>query len=218
MQMNYTKVVCDHLHNASVGDPIYTRDIARKIAEKYDMGEKDAAAAVAVTVKRIKDRDMIPELRCYQKGIYYRTVVTPFGESGINKERLIADKYLLPDIGYETGSVIFHQLGLTSQMSRDRILVTNAAKDGTRTDRKLNVVIRPPKTTVTAENKEYLQILDVLDTLDKAPIDAEHPYEIIAGYIERKELQYKRLLAYADCYYSRNTVLQLAHTAKVAGE
>ena len=35
----------------------------------------------------------MPELRCYQKGVYYRTAATPFGEIGINKEQLIADKY-----------------------------------------------------------------------------------------------------------------------------
>ena len=59
------------------------------------------------------DGAVLPELRCYQKGIYYRTSVTPFGEVGINKEKLIADKYLLPNIGYETGFTVMHQLGLT---------------------------------------------------------------------------------------------------------
>ena len=51
--------------------------------------------------------------------------MTPFGEVGINKEQLIADKYLLPNIGYETGFTVMHQLGLTSQMPRQRILAPN---------------------------------------------------------------------------------------------
>lgn len=139
-----------------------------------------------MAVKRILDGRVMPDLRCYQKGVYYRTSVTPFGETGINKERLIADKYLLPDIGYETGLTILHRLGLTSQMPRERVLATNTAKDCMRTDRKLGVVIRPPKTFVTAENKDYLQLLDALDLLEKAPVDEEHPYEVIAGYIQKK--------------------------------
>lgn len=163
------------------------------------------------------DGELLPELRCFQKGIYYRTAVTPFGETGINKEKLIADKYLLPDIGYETGLTTLHRMGLTSQMPRERVLATNAARDCMRTDKKLGVVIRPPKAPVTAENKEYLQILDALDLLEKAPVDEEHPYEIIADYIQKKGLTYKGLLAFADRYYNHNTVLCLAHTAGMGG-
>jgi hypothetical protein len=95
-------------------------------------------------------------------------------------------------------------------------LATNAARDCMRTDKKLGVVIRPPKAPVTAENKEYLQILDALDLLEKAPVDEEHPYEIIADYIQKKGLTYKGLLAFAR-YYNHNTVLCLAHTAGMGG-
>lgn len=82
---------------------------------------------------------------------------------------------------------------------------------------KMGVVIRPPKAPVTAENKDYLQMLDALDLLEKAPVDEEHPYEIIAEHIQRKGLQYKILLAIADRYYNHNTVLCLAHTASMGG-
>ena len=42
--------------------------------------------------------------------------------------------------------------------------------------------------------KRQLQILDALDLLEKAPVDEEHPYEIIADYIQKKGLTYKGLL------------------------
>lgn len=217
MKKTYTSFVCEYLASETVGLPIYTKQIAKNIAASYNLSEKEAAAATAVAVKRILDRELMPELRCFQKGIYYRTAITPFGEIGINKEKLIADKYLLPDIGYETGLTILHRLGLTSQIPRERVLATNAAKDCVKTDKKLSVVIRPPKTTVTAQNKEYLQLLDALDLLEKAPVDEDHPYELIADYIQKKELKYKVLLALADRYYNHNTVLRLAHTAGVGG-
>ncbi len=217
MKQTYVDFVCERLKKISAGIPIYTRQIAEEIAADYHLPEKEAAAAAAVAVKRIMDRKMMPDLRCYQKGIYYRTAVTPFGEVGVNKERLIADKYLLPDIGYETGLTVLHKLGLTSQIPRERVLATNAAKECMRADKKLDVMIRPPKVTVTAENKDYLQVLDVLDLMEKAPVDEEQPYRIIAEYIRKKELNYQTLLALADRYYNRNTVLRLAHTANTGG-
>ncbi len=213
MRKTYTAFVCEQLTAVPAGMPIYTKQIAKKMAEIYDLAEKEAAAAASVAVKRVLDGKLLPELRCFQKGIYYRSVVTPFGETGINKEKLIADKYLSPDIGYETGLTALHRMGLTSQMPRERVLATNMARNRLRTDKKLGVVIRPPKTPVTAENKDYLQILDVLDLLEKAPIDEEHPYEIIADYIQKKRLEYKELLALADRYYNQNTILCLGHTA-----
>lgn len=215
---SYTAFVCGQLEDIAEGVPIYTARIAENMVATYCMTEKDAGAAVAVAVKRIMDKGIIPELRFYQKGIYYRSAITPFGETGINKEMLIADKYLSPDIGYETGFTVLHNMGLTSQMPKERVIVTNVAKDCARVDRKLEVVIRPPKVSVTAENKLYLQILDVLDLMGKSPVDAEYPYAIIAKYIREKGLQYILLLAIADRYYNQNTVLHLAHVANIGGD
>ncbi len=56
-------------------------------------------------------------------------------------------------------------------------------------------------------------MLDALDLLDKAPIDAQDPYMILADHIRKNKLQYETLLYYADRYYNRKTIIQLAHTA-----
>jgi len=217
MRTTYVDFTCDILRNVKVGEPIYTSEVAEHLGTTYQLDRKEAAAATAVAMKRIMDGAIIPELRCYQKGIYFRTKKTPFGEVNINLEQLIADKYLLPHIGYETGFTFMYRMGLTSQMPRQRILATNIAKDCARTDKKLGVTIRPPKVTVTAENKAYLQLLDVLEILEKAPVDEEHPYEIIARHIHSHQLEYRTLLAYANNYYNKNTVMQLAYTASAGG-
>jgi len=217
MRTTYMDFTCDILRNAKVGAPIYTSQVAERMRASYQLDTKEAAAAAAVAIKRIMDGTIIPELRCYQKGIYYRTKTTPFGEVGINREQLIADKYLLPHNGYETGLAVMHRMGLTSQIPRQRILATNMAKDCARADKKLGVIIRPPKVTVTAENKAYLQLLDVLEVMDKAPVDEEHPYEIIAQHIRGQRLEYGTLLAYANNFYNKNTVMQLANTASAGG-
>lgn len=156
--MTYTKYVQNYLEQQGPGTPIYTDNIAGAMAADYGIDKKKAAAATAVAVKRIMDKGDLPDLRCYQKGIYYRTVVTPFGEMGISREKLIANKYLLHDNGYETGLRLLHHMGLTTQMPMEYLLATNAAKDCVRYDSKLGVSICPPKAPINAANKAYLQM------------------------------------------------------------
>lgn len=213
MRRTYIDFVRNSLEKIQAGEPIYTK----QLAESFHLDEKAAAAATAVAFKRIMDTHIAAGLRFYQKGIYYKTPETPLGEVGINKEQLIADKYILPHIGYETGHTALYRLGLTAQMPRERLIATNIAKNCALTDKRLGVTIRPPKVTVTAENKAYLQVLDVLDLLDKVPGDGEQPYAIISDHIQNKHLQYNELLAIADSYYNQNTVLQLARTASAGG-
>lgn len=215
--MTYINFTCELMQQVPPGMPIYIRQIAKKIASRFALEMKDAAAAASVAVKRIMDGNIIPELRFYQKGIYFRTVVTPFGERGIDREKLIADRYLLPDKGYETGLGLLHRMGLTTQMPKEQVIATNVARECARTDKKLNIIIRPPKVAVNAGNRAYLQTLDALELMDKAPVDAEQPYEIIANFIRENNLLYEKLLFFADRYYNRNTVIQLAHTAGEGG-
>lgn len=215
--MTYIEFISDLLSRINVGMPIYTKQISYEMSKEYNLSEKDAAAAVSVALKRIMDGNKIPELRLYQKGIYYKTKITPFGEIGINQEQLISDKYILPHIGYETGLTIINRLGLTTQIPKERMIATNLAKDCVRTDKKLGVTIKPPKTPINAQNKKYLQLLDTLELIDRTPIDEEEPYKIIANYIQNENLQYGKLLAYADSYYNKKTIFHLAHTASAGG-
>ena len=211
--MTYTELVQEYMEAKKQGDPIYTEEIAGMLADKSGLEKKQAAAAAAVAVKRIMDGGKLPDLRYYQKGIYYRTAITPFGELSINKEKLIAKKYLQPNKGYETGLRMLHHLGLTTQMPTEHLLATNVARDCVRYDEKLGVTICPPRAPISAANKAYLQTLDALDLLDRAPVDVETPYAILADHIWREGLQYETLLYYADKYYNRKTIIQLAHTA-----
>lgn len=216
--MTYIDYVRGKISDEEPGMPIYTSKMAEGLAKAFGLNRKAAAAATSVAVKRIMDGKLIEDLRFYQKGIYYRTVKTPFGELGVDKEQLIAEKYIRPDLGYDTGAMFLYHIGLTTQMPCERVIATNAATNGTRTDEKLGVTIRPPKVPVNAENKYYLQLLDALDGLDKAPVDAEKPYFVLAHHIRKYDLSYEKLLYYADRHYSKNTILRLAHTAQGGGK
>lgn len=215
--MAYTDFVRQQLQNAEIGQPIYSAVIAEKMADEYRMPKEKATAAVAVAFQRIMKNDAETNLRFYQKGIYYFTASTPFGDVGICVERLIEDKYLASYQGYESGLGFLHRIGLTTQMPNMRELVTNFATSGTRYDKKLDVRIHPPRVKVTAENRLYLQILDAMEMMEKAPIDTDHPYRLIAEYIHKRNLQYQHLLALAGRCYSPKTLQYLANTANEGG-
>lgn len=215
--MTYAEYVEKYIEQQPMAAPIFTAEISKKLERHFQLLPAKAAAATSVAVKRIMDRKTIPALRFYQKGIYYKTAMTPFGEMGIDKEELIAHKYLNPDQGYDTGAGLLYRLGLTTQIPKERLIATNAARECVRRDKKLNVSICPPKTRITADNKAYLQTLDVLEQIDHAPIDAEEPYQTLADHIQRHHLQYGMLLSLADQYYPQRTIMQLAHTAAKGG-
>lgn len=216
--MTYSEYIQAYIAKELASAPIFTAEISRGLAERFQLSPEKAAAAASVALKRIMEKKQIPALRFFQKGIYYKTAATPFGEMGIDREKLIAHKYLNPDRGYDTGTGLLYRLGLTTQLPNERLIATNAAGKCTRRDRKLNVSLCPPKIRVTAENKLYLQMLDALEQMEHAPIDAEDPFGLLAAHIERLRLQYGVLLSLADRYYPQRTVLNLAHTAGRGGD
>lgn len=209
----YTQFVQDRIACFNIGDPILVRNLGNEIANAYDMDDKKANAAAALAVKRIMEAGTVPTLRCFGKGIYYLTKQTVFGETGINKEKLIDIKYLSGDNGYETGVTVMHKIGLTSLMPAKRTFVSNHAQNRTKKDDMLGIIVKAPKTTITRDNRKYFQFLDLLNIYDEVPIDAEEPYVILGDFVQTNALDYGKLLNIADLYYNNDTILRLAHVA-----
>lgn len=211
--MTYKEFVLDRIRNTMVGEPIYLVDIAHSLARQYLIGDKEAKAATSVAVKRIIDEKLFDALRFYRNGIYYVTKETPFGDIPIDKELLIRRKYILSDAGYESGYSFLYEVGLTTQMPCNRVIVTNKAKGRARKDELLGVFVRPPKTKITPDNKMYLQFLDVLELVDNAPIDCENPYMLLSKYMRDRDIRYDKLLSLADKFYGKKTICQIARIA-----
>jgi len=213
----HIQFVCEEVNNIPVTAPIYARTLAVKLGKAFHLEPKKAAAATATAVKRILDGKLVPDFRFFQKGIYYRTVRYPLGDAGIDVQQLIIDKYLFPDIGYETGYVFLNHIGLTTQMpNKDELATNNATRR--KNDVELRVWVRPAKIKITAENKRYLQLLDALELMDDAPVDEKEPYLLLANLIQQRKLDYKVLLALAERYYPQKVVLKLARTAAAQQE
>ena len=215
MNKIYISFIQDLILEKEIRKPIYISYLINCVTKEYDLTLEKATAAVSVALKRIMDANAIPELRFYKKGIYYCSVSTPFGDVGIDKEQLIKDKYLYDDNGYEGGLNLLNKLGLTTQMSNKRVLVTNKADNHFDADKELDVVVHSPKTVINKENKRYLMVLDILEQINDAPIDIEDPYRLIRDYINQLGLDYSKLFVLANNYYDKDTVTQLENIVEV---
>lgn len=209
MNETYINFLKELILEKDIRKPIYVSELSKCVSKEYDLTLEKANIAVTIALKSIIDTNAIPKLRFYQKGIYYRSVSTPFGDVGIDKEQLIQDKYLYNDNGYEGGLNLLYKLGLTSQIPNKRMIVTNKINNHFDTDKELDVLVCPPKTVVNKENKQYLMVLDILEKIDDAPIDAEEPYGIIRNYINQLGLDYSKLFAIANNNYDKDTITQL---------
>lgn len=90
----YTDFVIQEIKKIPNGEPIYIDEIANTLVDFYGIEKKKASAATSVAMKRIIDGNKIKGLRIFKKGVYYVANETPFGETGIDKEKLIFNKYL----------------------------------------------------------------------------------------------------------------------------
>lgn len=211
----YKDYIKERINAYRIGIPIYLADLAIEMGTVYSIPSAKAHAATSVALKRIMDNNEIPNLRLFQKGIYYLTQKTAFGETRIDKDAIIRTKYMKDCNGYDFGAHALYKLGLTTQLPNQREIVTNNSYECRRKDKKLDVWVKPPKTVIDQNNIDYLMILDIIDVLDKYPVDTDEPYRCIAKYISDKDLEYSILLAMADKYYNIDTIKKLA---RVAGE
>ncbi len=213
MGNTYTDFVAEQVRQYEPGEPILSARLAKAAARHFNCDEKQAAAAVSNALKRLIDRGCLTDLRRYRRGIYYRAIETPFGESSIKKERLTYLRYIEGGNGYETGHMVLHRMGLMSLMPSAEAIATNRAIHGTRYDEELNVRLIAPKTEISERNWEFLQVLDVVSMIDEGLMDAEDPLGIIAEHIADRKLDYAKLLALANQHYGTRTVLALADVA-----
>ena len=182
--MTYTEFIRNYLQQQEPGVPIYIDEIANSMAADYKTDKKKAALATSVAMKRIMDSSMVSDVRCYQKGIYYRTAMTPFGEMGINREKLIAKKYLLPDKGYVTGWHLLYQMGLTTQITQELLIGTNKYRRPLMRNG-YKVRFLKQDNVITEENVELLRLLDAIRLIREIPaVTPDEACKTLMGLIQ----------------------------------
>ncbi len=163
--------------------------------ERTGAPEDKVRKTVNVNLARLEREGIVSRIT---RGVYCKRIKTPFGDYVPSKD-MIYGKWLVLDgdrvIGYETGLFLMNQIGLVSQMPRKKWITTNnytlpVSKD-------VEIEIQKPRAAVTNENYKYLQILDMIDSMGEAPVDAAAPEEIIREITKSAGLLPDRLILYA---------------------
>lgn len=127
---------------------------------------KDNSYALSKALGRLSEKGIIKR---YKKGIYYKPKKTVFGEIGPSEKAqinlIVSDKTVN---GYLSGSTIYNEWGVTTQISNEIVIVTEKPKKSTKIGK---ITIKYSK-GITPKNKKdirKLQLLDIIKDFKKIP-------------------------------------------------
>jgi hypothetical protein len=134
---------------------------------------------------------------------------TPFGKLTPNIDEMITG-LLTRDgdnvIGYITGPTLLNAIGLSSWMPKERHIATNHYRHLPPVGTKIRV--HKPVTSVNNENVGYLQALEIFTFIDRYPIDAEKPDELLRVFLRGNNINSEKLILYARRYCGQNILLR----------
>ena len=216
--MNICKLVLEYIEQYPEDEPIFIEDIKKYIIQKCenDNNQENILKNINVILNRLKNEGII---KAEYKGIYYKPVITMFGEMGLDHRKLIQLKYLKDRDGnvkgYITGANLFNQVGLTTQVPNTVDITTNECKNNNKyTNKYLNVIIRKPKLKINNDNYKYLQLIDLIENKDNIFIEVENYDEIIYNFIEENQLQFEKIIKYARETNSKKVIEKMVILAR----
>lgn len=198
--MNICKLVLEYIEQYPEDEPIFIEDIKMHIIQKCEDETKQEKVLknINVILNRLKNEGII---KAEYKGVYYKPIITMFGEMGLDKKKLMQLKYLEDREGnikgYIVGAKLFNKLGLTTLVPNVTDIVTNECKYHKQYDKKLRAYITKPKIEITNENYRYLQFIDILVNKDNINIEAQNENEILYSIIEECDLKFEKIIKYA---------------------
>ncbi len=203
--MNYMEIIDNFVKNIDYQTPIFTKNIYEYVKEFDDDVDQ---MLLNMYIKRYMDKNDF--FVRYAKGIYYKTINTPFGNAPINIKQLYKMLFLYDGedvIGYETGPSFMTKLGLTTQMAKKVYFTTENNRN---TIVKDFVELVKPVTDVNQYNYKYLQILDVINNKFNVYFEVDNPEDI-----KRNSLSFEKLLYYAKFYNNSNLFFRIANIARL---
>ncbi len=198
--MNICKLVLEYIQQYPEDEPIFVEDIKKYIIQKCENNPKqeNILKNINVILNRLKNEGII---RAEYKGVYYKPIISIFGEVPLNTNKLRKLKYLEDKDGnrkgYIVGAKLFNMLGLTTLVPNVTDIVTNECKYHKQYDERLRTYITKPKIEITNENYRYLQFIDILNNKDNIHIEVENADEILYRIIEECKLDFEKIIKYA---------------------
>ena len=198
--MNICKLVLEYIEQYPEDEPIFIEDIKKYIIQQCenDNKQENILKNINVILNRLKNEGII---KAEYKGVYYKPIISMFGEVPLNTDKLRKLKYIEDKDGnikgYIVGAKLFNKLGLTTLVPNVTDIVTNECKYHKQYDERLRTYITKPKIEITNENYRYLQFIDILDNKDNIYIEAQNADEILYRIIEECKLDFEKIIKYA---------------------
>lgn len=183
--------------NYKVNEPIFVSDIELPVTDTN----------LRQMFKVLCDKGLIMR---YDTGIYYMKGTTRLKENvGISASEVARYKYISRNNevnGYYSGYTFANQLGLSTQVPITMEIVSNQASAKCRevSVKNQKIVLRRPRTEITKENCNILQLLDLLKDVEQyVDEDMEQATKRIYQYIKRLGIKQDDVDEYIKFYPDR---------------
>lgn len=196
--MNYNNILVNYIDNCPFDEPIFIEEIKDYFKTIVKENFNNVFKNIYVYINRLVKENVLVQ---FIKGVYYKPTEGLFGKKILNPNKVIEKKYIYDENGrkgYYSGAYLFNKLGLTTQVPKDIVIVTNECPNANDYNNKaLGVIIRKPKLEVNEDNYKYLQLFDILMNKDNVNIEAKNSLDIIYKFIEDNNLDFEKIFAYA---------------------
>lgn len=215
--MNCYELVLNYIKNQPNATPIFIDEVNQFVLPFYKTGDKQKVYNnVKAILNRLNKENII---KTAYKGIYYIPKTNLFGEMLLGNNEIVKYKYLMDKKGnikgYITGTLLFNQAHLTTQVPNVIDIATNECKNYNKYfNKNLNVIIRQPKIKVNNENYRYLQLFDLIENKDNIGVEVENADELIYEFIKENDLDFEKIIKYAVDTKSRNVINKILVLAR----
>lgn len=197
--MNLNDILVKYIDEFPYDEPIFIEEIKDHLKKYIKNNFDNVFKNIYVYINRlVKDNKIVQ----FIKGIYYKPLKGTFGYKPLNINKVIDKKYIHDyngQKGYFSGAYLFNKIGLTTQIPKEMLIVTNECPNANDYNNKnLQVVIRKPKIEINDDNYKYLQLFDILVNKDNIKIETENEKEIIYKFIKDNQLEFEKIFEYAN--------------------
>lgn len=208
--MNYNNILIKYIDEYPYDEPIFIEEIKDYFKKIIQNNFETTFKSIYVYINRLVKENKLSQ---FVKGIYYKPTKGIFGSKPLNINKVIEKKYICDKNGkkgYFTGAYLFNKLGLTTQIPKEILIVTNECPNfNDYNNKNLGVTIRKPKTPVTEDNYKYLQLFDILMNKDNIKIEVDNEKEIIYKFIEDNQLNLEKIFEYANKINNLKPIIRL---------
>ena len=208
--MNYNEILIKYIDQCPYDEPIFIEEIKLYFKKIIQTNFENVFKNIYVYINRLVKKNLLSQ---FIKGVYYKPLNGIFGNKLLNINKVIEKKYIYDKNGkkgYFTGAYLFNKIGLTTQIPKEILIVTNECPNANEYNNKsLGVTIRKPIIIIDEDNYKYLQLFDILINKDNIKIEVDNEKEIIYKFIKDNNLEFDKIFEYANKTNNLKPILKL---------